>query len=560
MAVVTHGRPGKRNVRLLLRFLLLLAAIIAVFTITFHGLMAYEGQDHSWMTGFYWTMVTMSTLGFGDVTFNSDIGKAFSVLVLMTGVVFLLVLMPFTFIEFFYSPWMKAQQEARAPRKVSENLTGHVIIARDDPVTAAFITWLERYRCPYVLAAKTLPEALEKFDAEKNVVLADLNEPPGLEAAGIGRAAMLVATADDFTNTGIVFNAREPGGRALIVATANSPDSVDVLQLAGADHVIELADLLGSALARRTIAGDAQAHIIGNVGDIQIAEATAAGTPLVGKPLRESRLRELSGLNVVGIWQRGKFRPPSPADVITRETVFVLAGSADQLAAYNELFCIYHRSGGRGIVIGAGRVGRAAAAALSRMEIERCVVDKDPARGVRFGSDFVCGSAADFATLESAGIADAPAVLVTTHDDAVNIYLTIYCRKLRPDIQIIARATSEESTARLHRAGADFVMSYATMGAGILFNLLRKRGDIVMIAEGLNVFRVPLPADLENVPLADSGIRSRTGCNVIAVERGGSAMLNPDPALPLLAGDELVLIGTVESEETFLKSFLSRKA
>jgi Trk K+ transport system NAD-binding subunit len=185
-------------------------------------------------------------------------------------------------------------------------------------------------------------------------------------------------------------------------------------------------------------------------------------------------------------------------------------------------------------------------------------VDKDPARGKPFGENFITGSAADLVTLERAGIAHAPAVLITTRDDDMNIYLTIYCRKLRPDIQIIARATGEENTARLHRAGADFVMSYATMGAGILFNLLRKRGDIVMVAEGLNVFRVPLPHVLHGTPLAESGIRSDTGCNVVAVERSGVARLNPEPTEPLLPGDELVLIGTVEAEEQFLKTYATR--
>lgn len=57
----------------------------------------------------------MSTLGFGDITFESDLGQAFSIVVIISGVVFLLILFPFTFIEFFYAPWLKAQAEARTP-------------------------------------------------------------------------------------------------------------------------------------------------------------------------------------------------------------------------------------------------------------------------------------------------------------------------------------------------------------------------------------------------------------------------------------------------------------
>lgn len=69
------------------------------------------------MTGFYWTLVVMSTLGFGDITFTSDIGRAFSVLVLLSGVILLLILLPFVFIKFF-APWMEAQARSRAPREL----------------------------------------------------------------------------------------------------------------------------------------------------------------------------------------------------------------------------------------------------------------------------------------------------------------------------------------------------------------------------------------------------------------------------------------------------------
>ena len=80
--------------------------------------MQWEGQRHSWLTGVYWTLTVMTTLGFGDITFNGDLGRFFSMIVLVSGVVFMLVLLPFTFIEFFYAPWMRAQTAARAPREL----------------------------------------------------------------------------------------------------------------------------------------------------------------------------------------------------------------------------------------------------------------------------------------------------------------------------------------------------------------------------------------------------------------------------------------------------------
>src|SRR5688572_2694114 len=101
IAFITQTGDQKRNLRLLLRFVVLLLLMMTVFSVLFHVLMVMEDQQHSWITGLYWTLTVMSTLGFGDITFRSDIGRIFSIVVMVSGVVFLLVVLPFTFIEFF---------------------------------------------------------------------------------------------------------------------------------------------------------------------------------------------------------------------------------------------------------------------------------------------------------------------------------------------------------------------------------------------------------------------------------------------------------------------------
>jgi voltage-gated potassium channel len=170
----------------------------------------------------------------------------------------------------------------------------------------------------------------------------------------------------------------------------------------------------------------------------------------------------------------------------------------------------------------------------------------------------VLGSAAELETLERAGIREAPAVIVTTYSDDINIYLTIYCRRLRPDIQIISRSTLERNVSTLHRAGADFVMSYSSMGANAIFNLL-KRSDILMVAEGRNIFRVKVPDALANKTIAQSMVRQETGCSIIAIKTAAEFQVNPPPNAVLPAQAEIVLIGTVEDETRFLVRFVNEK-
>ncbi len=544
---------SKRNVRLLTRFLLVLGALVLVYSVLFHIFMELEGQKHSWLTGFYWTMTVMSTLGFGDITFTNDLGRVFSVVVLISGMLFLLVLLPFTFIEFFYAPWMQAQAEARAPRHLPESTSGHVILTAYDPVTASLMRKLDNYGYPYVLIVKELNEALRLHDLGIKVLFGEVDRPETYRLARAERAAMVALTGSDFENTNVAFTVRELSEKVPIVSTANSDVSLDVLSLAGSSDVLQLAQMMGQALARRIIGVDARAHVIGQFGEVLIAEATAAGTPLEGRNLAQSRLREYAGVNVVGVWRRGKFEVGTATTKIDAYSVLVLAGSQDQLDRYNELFCIYHVSTAPVIIIGGGRVGRAAAAMLEEREVDYRIIETRADR-LRNAEKTILGDAADLATLEKAGLRECPAILITPHDDDQNIYLTIYCRRLRPDVQIISRAVLERNVSTLHRAGADFVLSYAWMGATAIFNCL-KRTDVLMVAEGLQVCETEVPSHLVGRSLAEASIPQETGCSVVALSTGSRLKINPAAGEVMRAGEKIILICTPEAEQRFLQRY-----
>ncbi len=547
---VLRSRRGHRNVRVLLRFFLVLVGMIVAYSVIFHYLMAREGHDHTWMTGLYWTLTVMSTLGFGDITFHTDLGRGFSIAVLLSGILFLLVLLPFTFIEFFYEPWMAAQAAARAPREVPAEIRGHVLLTNDDAVTAALVRRLDQYKIPYALVVSQLDQALLLHDLGRNVVLGELDDPDTWRRAGVERAALVATTAGDFRNTSVVSTVRGVSSEVRIISTAGTEPAVDVLKLAGCDHVLRLEEMIGQAFARRTIGGDAMAHLIGRFDEVLIAEATTHRTPLVGKTLSETRLRETVGVTVAGVWERGTFQLARPETVISNHSVLVLAGSEEHIFRYNELFCIYNVSDVPVVILGGGRVGRATARALAVRDIDYRIVESLPAR-VRDPERYVVGNAAEIEILREAGIEETSTVVITPHDDDLNIYLTIFCRKLRPDIQILCRATEERNVATLHRAGADIVMSYASMGGSSIVNWLQK-SKVLMVAEGLDLFRVPVPEALEGKTVAESGIRDRSGCSVVAISTAQGMEVVPGPSEVIPQGADLLMIGTAESEEKFL--------
>jgi voltage-gated potassium channel len=553
IASVIRSRRGRQNIGALARFFLVLATMITVYSVAFHLLMQREGQEFTWITGFYWTLTVMSTLGFGDITFHTDVGRLFSIVVLLSGMIFLLVLLPFTFIEFFYEPWMDSQAAARAPRQLPAETRGHVLLTNYDTVATSLIRRLQQYQYSYALLVADMDEALRLHDMGLNVLVGPLDDPQTWTNARVEAAALVVSTVSDVTNTSIAFTVRELAKNVPIITSASDEASVDILQLAGSSFVLRLEEILGRSFARRTVGGDAMSHLLGGFGDLIIAEATAHRTPLVGKTLRENALREKVGVTVVGVFERGVFEPARAETMVQDNTVLVLAGSKDNLYRYDELFCIYNVSRSPVVIIGGGRVGRATARALARREVDYRIIEPLP-ECIADPEKYVLGSAADLAVLEKAGIRECPTVIITPHDDDLNVYLTIYCRRLRPDVQILSRATHERNVATLHRAGADSVLSYASMGAGNAMDLLR-RGKMLMVTEGLDLFEVRVPAALEGIAIVASGIRERTGCSVVAIrtERGTEVVPNPSATLP--AGAEIVLIGNVEAEDRFLELY-----
>ena len=542
-----------RNFRALFRFILTFSALVSIYSFLFQLLMGFEGQQHSVVTGFYWTLSTMSTLGYGDIHFVTDPGRLFSIFVLLSGIIFLLVVLPFTFIEFFYEPWMKVRAADLIPKSVPKDMNDHVILTFYGPVAAVLIEKLEHFNYPYVVALPEVEQVTRLVDAGINSILGDLNDPETWNKARVEHAALVATTRDDIFNTSVVFTVRGITDTTPVVATARSADSRQILKLAGCSRVLDLSRLVAESLARRVSGSGRVSHVIGKIDDLLIAEVDSSKTSLVGKGYLEAQ--RLTSISIVGFWARGSFEIGQIGSVVEENTLLVMAGSRDQLKEFDANFKAEAMvpASKPVIIIGGGRVGRATAAALKRRGVEYRVVEKMEER-VLEAETYIHGSGGDKSVLKLAGIETAETVIITTGDDETNIYLTILCRLMRADIQIICRTTFEKNLAAMHRAGCDMALSYASLGANALFNLLH-RVDLLMVAEGLDVFKVPVPEALAGKTLAEADIRQRTNCSVIGIDANEKTTTNPSSDFRLPAEGEIVLIGTPESETEFLKLY-----
>ncbi len=558
LAYFLNERETRRNIGALLKFIAFLLGTISVFSVLFHVIMLYdEGQEHSWLTGFYWTLTVMSTLGFGDITFSGDIGRLFSIVVLLSGIVLLLIVLPFTFIRFFYAPWLEAQVRLQAPREAPLQARGHVVICPYNTIAPGLIERLRLHDIPYYVVEPDPSVAAHLHEDGIAVITGEFDSRETYEKVRAAQARLILVDSADTVNTNITLTVREVAPEVPIMATVEDEDSIDILELSGCTHVLALKQRLGERLANRVNAGHAEAHEIGRFRDLHVAEFPVHNTPLAGRTIRDTGLRKALGINIVGMWERGRLVPVSPDTYLSNTSVVVVVGAAEHMLALNTLLVIYDTNYNPVLVIGGGKVGCAATQALKRRQVPVHLVEHDELLRERLAhlpDKLFIGDAADREVLMRAGLQEAPAVLLTTNDDAMNIYLAIYCRRLNPELRIVSRITHERNLEAIHRAGADFVLSYASLGVEQVFSLLQGR-ELGVLGEGVELFAASLPRTLVGLTLVDSEIGARTGLNVIGIQHNGHIMTSPPQATTLMRGSELIMLGSTPQRQAFTEAF-----
>ncbi len=553
-----QNKEIRQNLPILLKYVGVLIAVIVVFTVLFHFIMLYaEGEQHSWITGLYWTLTVMSTLGFGDITFQTDIGRLFSVVVLITGIVMLLIVLPFAFIRFFYAPWLEAQVRSRAPRELPETTEGHVLITARDAIAPGLISRLERDDIPYALIEPDPTIASAWLAEGLSVVVGEIDSQETYRRLRTDHAQLVLANRDDIVNTNIALTVRETAPDVPLAAVADNEDAIDILELSGATRVLPLKRWLGEQLANRINAQRAGLHTIGEYEDLKIAELPVHNTPLAGQTIRETRLREKTGVSIIGVWKRGRLQPARPDTELTDQCVPVVMGTGERLDELDSILAIYDVNPNPVLLIGGGAVGSAAARALHRKNVPVHLVERDRRRCRRLRD--VCtevfhGDASDYSLLHKAGIDKAPSVLLTTNDDAVNVYLASYCRRLNPELRIVSRITHERTLDAIYRAGADFVLSYSTLGVDAVISILNDK-ELVVLGEGVDLFTRELPASLQGKTLAESEIGAKTGLNVVAVKTNDEIVTRLSPNLQLSPGTELIMVGSDDQVDLFVDAF-----
>src|SRR5699024_8004769 len=101
--------------------------------------------------------------------------KVMSLWVLLSGVVYMLVLLPFFVIQYLVTPWLDHRRATRTDRKVAPTVSDHVLLVGSDAVTQAFAARAERSGIPAVMVLEDAMKAGELHDQGRQVVVGPLD-------------------------------------------------------------------------------------------------------------------------------------------------------------------------------------------------------------------------------------------------------------------------------------------------------------------------------------------------------------------------------------------------
>jgi len=191
------------------------------------------------------------------------------------------------------------------------------------------------------------------------------------------------------------------------------------------------------------------------------------------------------------------------------------------------------------VVCGAGRVGQEISTQLKHEGVPFVLIEKNPALIEKLQAKEILhliGDATIDQVLITAGIHKAKTVIITLPDDTSNLFVTITCKDLNPQVRIITRATHPESISRLKRSGANHV--------------------IMPELEELPIYDT---SPLAYQELRNSRLREDFNTQLLAIIRNKKTIVNPQPAEKILPGDLLIVFGSKDKLNELEKYIISPK-
>lgn len=313
---------------------MILATTIGVATVGFHHF--ERAQELTWTESLYFTVVTITTVGYGEIHPQTPAGQLFAIPVIIIGVSSGLSTLTFVFGPLLEERVRIAVTGLTRPRERKD----HVILCGSGDLADIVAKELSLSNVPYVRANR------EQIPGEEDMVIGDPSEESTLRAAGINRAISLVTVLDDREGFFVVLEAKRLRKDLRVIAAVRNPENQGRLEEVGADMVVAC-DTISSRLL--TVASER--HFSMGFFDTQLSTRPIAlseisipeSSPTVGKTLQELSIPQRFALSVVAITRGNKLHPnPDPSEKLEAGGQIVVFGERKNASKLRN-----HVSGGK---------------------------------------------------------------------------------------------------------------------------------------------------------------------------------------------------------------------
>jgi voltage-gated potassium channel len=324
-----HWLPFRLYLFLLLPIILLIVGTMGYYLIE---------PEYSLFDALYMTVITLTTVGYGETHPLSPWGRVFTMGLLLVGVFTLF----YTATELVRSVVSGEMQQILGRQLVARSIAGmnnHLIVCGFGRMGRHVCREFSRQNLEFVVLDNR-PEMLENFSLKGGQgLVGDATSDEMLRRAGVERARALVCVLpSDADNLYITMSARLINSKLFIVARAEGEEAEKKLLRAGADRVIAPYALGGSRIAqavlRPTVLEFIELATQTEYLDLQIEQTQVApGSSLVGATLTSSRLRQDYGLIIVAIKKchGAMIYTPSAETTLEAGDVLVALGRRPQL-------------------------------------------------------------------------------------------------------------------------------------------------------------------------------------------------------------------------------------
>ncbi|WP_243472590.1 potassium channel family protein [Winogradskyella sp. MH6] len=324
-------------------------AFVLLFVLICIGIIGYRTiSGLSWINAVYMTVITITTVGFGEVQPLGVPAKIFTIFLILASVV--IVGYAISIItEYILSRNNFEDIKQRKMQKQIEAMSGHIIICGFGRNGKQAAKKLQDYGKPYVIIERD-KDIIEKLQEDGvPYVFGNANEDETLIQAGIERASTLItALPSDADNLFVVLSARQINKDLCIISRASQETSYNKLKLAGANNVILPDKIGGDHMASLVVIPDLVEFIdnLGIVGERNInieeikVELLYDSTYI--KTIKELDLRNKTGCTVIGFKDdKGEYivNPEAETKLVSGSKIIVL-GRPEQIERLNSKYNI----------------------------------------------------------------------------------------------------------------------------------------------------------------------------------------------------------------------------